>query len=95
MLIFFCYSLVFFFSILGFIFHQKYLLLLLLSLEFLMLGLLMILLIYLMNSFSDTCVFLCFLVIMVIESVMGLNLLILVIRFHGNDYFFSFNLLMC
>nr|QTT57976.1 NADH dehydrogenase subunit 4L [Plectrocnemia sp. 1 YW-2021a] len=95
MLFFFCYLFMFMMSILSFLFENKHLLMILLTLEFMMLSLLNMMFIYLINMWNDMFMFNCFLVIMVIESVMGLNLLILMVRFSGNDYFSSFNLLMC
>nr|YP_010586470.1 NADH dehydrogenase subunit 4L [Plectrocnemia tortosa]UZZ44271.1 NADH dehydrogenase subunit 4L [Plectrocnemia tortosa] len=95
MLFIFCYLMMFFLGGLSFIFQQKHLLLLLMALEFMMLSMLMLMFFYLMSMWNDLFMYVCFLVMMVIESVLGLNLLILMIRFSGNDYYFSFNLLMC
>nr|YP_010586418.1 NADH dehydrogenase subunit 4L [Nyctiophylax orbicularis]UZZ44206.1 NADH dehydrogenase subunit 4L [Nyctiophylax orbicularis] len=95
MLLIMCYFLIFLFSLMNLFFKSEQLLLFLLSLEFLMMNLLFYLFIYLISIWNDYYIFMCFMIIMVVESILGLNLLILMIRFQGNDYFFSFNMLMC
>nr|ALO77492.1 NADH deshydrogenase subunit 4L [Platydema sp. PLA01] len=72
---------------------RKHLLLMLLSLEFIVLSLYFIIFLYLSflgNEFFFSMVFLTF---SVCEGVLGLSVLVLLIRTHGNDYFQSFNVL--
>nr|QRV62598.1 NADH dehydrogenase subunit 4L [Nebrioporus millingeni] len=71
---------------------RKHLLLMLLSMEFIILSLYILLFMFL--SFFDYEYYfsLMFLVFCVCESVLGLSVLVSLIRTHGNDYFFSMNL---
>nr|QRW36393.1 NADH dehydrogenase subunit 4L [Nebrioporus cooperi] len=71
---------------------RNHLLLMLLSMEFIILSLYILLFMFL--SFFDYEYYfsLMFLVFCVCESVLGLSILVSLIRTHGNDYFFSMNL---
>nr|QGX06393.1 NADH dehydrogenase subunit 4L [Microperla geei] len=74
---------------------RKHLLLTLLSLEFIVLSLFLILFIYL-NLYNHSLFFsMFFLTFTVCEGALGLSILVSMIRTHGNDYFQSFNLLQC
>nr|WSP02043.1 NADH dehydrogenase subunit 4l [Bembidion laterale] len=92
------------FSILIFIFmvfsgllvfssKRKHLLLMLLSLEFIILSLYMLIFIYLSMYSYEFYFSLMFLIFCVCESVLGLSILVSLIRTHGNDFFFSLNVL--
>nr|YP_009185927.1 NADH dehydrogenase subunit 4L [Phacomorphus fratyi]ALO70827.1 NADH deshydrogenase subunit 4L [Phacomorphus fratyi] len=79
-------------NLLMFTLKRKHLLLMLLSLEFIIISLFMLLFIYLSFSFSYYFSFI-FMILSVCESVLGLSVLVSMIRFYGNDYFQSFNIL--
>nr|UUF68427.1 NADH dehydrogenase subunit 4L [Oreta sp.] len=76
-----------------FVSKHKHLLIVLLSLEFIVLGIFFLFLLYLMNISYDLYMLMVFLVFSVCEGALGLSILISMIRTHGNDYFQSFNLL--
>nr|YP_009502940.1 NADH dehydrogenase subunit 4L [Isoperla eximia]YP_009503506.1 NADH dehydrogenase subunit 4L [Isoperla bilineata]AXB38852.1 NADH dehydrogenase subunit 4L [Isoperla bilineata]AXG21543.1 NADH dehydrogenase subunit 4L [Isoperla eximia]QNV11621.1 NADH dehydrogenase subunit 4L [Isoperla grammatica] len=74
---------------------RKHLLLTLLSLEFIVLSLFLILFMYL-NSLNYELFFsMVFLTFSVCEGALGLSILVSMIRTHGNDYFQSFSVLQC
>nr|YP_010319219.1 NADH dehydrogenase subunit 4L [Parasesarma eumolpe]QJH91602.1 NADH dehydrogenase subunit 4L [Parasesarma eumolpe] len=79
----------------GFISYHKHLLNSLLSLEFMMLGIFWLLSLQMTNIGSEIYFSLFFLTLVVCEGALGLSLLILIVRSHGNDYFKSFNILEC
>nr|AND96599.1 NADH deshydrogenase subunit 4L [Liatongus militaris] len=85
--------LMYFMGMVSFTMKRKYLLLMLLSLEMIVLSLFFNLFVYL--SFYDFEYFfsMIFLTISVCEGALGLSILVLLIRTHGNDYFNIFNLL--
>nr|YP_009338605.1 NADH dehydrogenase subunit 4L [Chloronia mirifica]ANT70542.1 NADH dehydrogenase subunit 4L [Chloronia mirifica]UFZ12848.1 NADH dehydrogenase subunit 4L [Chloronia mexicana] len=78
-----------------FVSKRKHLLLMLLSLEFmvisLFMGLMLILSLYSYESYFS----MFYLVFSVCEGALGLGILVSMIRSHGNDFFSSFNILMC
>nr|WPV76949.1 NADH dehydrogenase subunit 4L [Phlebotomus sichuanensis] len=80
-------------GMLVFISNQKHLLSMLLSLEFIVLSLFIFLLMYLSFFYYEGYFSLIFLIFCVCEGVLGLSLLILLVRSHGNDYFQSINIL--
>nr|WRW10884.1 NADH dehydrogenase subunit 4L [Chlaenius naeviger] len=83
----------FFSGMLAFSSKRKHLLLMLLSLEFIILSLYMMMFYYL-SMFSYEYYFsMLFLTFCVCESVLGLSILVSLIRTHGNDFFFSMNML--
>nr|ANJ70531.1 NADH dehydrogenase subunit 4L [Hygrotus confluens] len=92
MLNIFLFSFMFFVGLVGFSLKRKHLLLMLLSMEFIILSLYILLFIYLSNFDNEYYFSLMFLVFCVCESVLGLSILVSLIRTHGNDYFFSLNL---
>nr|WNH42463.1 NADH dehydrogenase subunit 4L [Neoperla dianae] len=74
---------------------RKHLLLTLLSLEFMVLGLFMFLLIYLSCLSYELFFSMVFLTFSVCEGALGLSILVSMIRTHGNDYFQTFSVLQC
>nr|YP_009689626.1 NADH dehydrogenase subunit 4L [Limatus flavisetosus]QEE94329.1 NADH dehydrogenase subunit 4L [Limatus flavisetosus] len=87
--------LMFMFGSLTFISKRKHLLCTLLSLEFMVLILFSILLLYLNYMKFEGYFSMFFLTFCVCEGVLGLSILISMIRTHGNDYFQSFSVLQC
>nr|YP_009745928.1 NADH dehydrogenase subunit 4L [Dolichosciara megumiae]QIH95786.1 NADH dehydrogenase subunit 4L [Dolichosciara megumiae] len=75
--------------------NRKHLLITLLSLEYLMLSLFMLMFMYLMKNHLEMYFVMMFLVFSVCEGALGLSILVSMIRTHGNNYFQSFNSLMC
>nr|YP_010385070.1 NADH dehydrogenase subunit 4L [Hyphydrus ovatus]UPL65080.1 NADH dehydrogenase subunit 4L [Hyphydrus ovatus] len=88
----FIFFLMFFSGLIVFSSKRKHLLLMLLSMEFMILSLYMLLFIYLSNFDYEFYYSMMFLVFCVCESVLGLSILVSLIRTHGNDFFFSMNL---
>nr|ARH53736.1 NADH dehydrogenase subunit 4L [Blethisa multipunctata] len=95
---------IYLFNILSFIFmffsgmvvfssKRKHLLLMLLSLEFIILSLYILMFIYLSMFDYEYYFSVLFLTFCVCESVLGLSILVSLIRTHGNDFFFSMNML--
>nr|QHN56413.1 NADH dehydrogenase subunit 4L [Megaselia spiracularis] len=78
-----------------FVSFRKYLLNMLLSLEFIMLSLFMFMFMILLNYHMEMYMLMMFLIFMVCEGALGLSILVSMIRTHGNNYFQSFNILMC
>nr|AQM39858.1 NADH dehydrogenase subunit 4L [Tegra novaehollandiae viridinotata] len=75
--------------------NRKHLLAMLLSLEVMVLCMFLMLFI-LLNFFENEMYFLMvFLSFSVCEGALGLSILVLLIRTHGNDYFQSFSILQC
>nr|UOU85340.1 NADH dehydrogenase subunit 4L [Pollenia vagabunda] len=88
-------SFLFIMGVFTFILNRKHLLSMLLSLEYIVLSLFLMLFIYL-NMLSYEFFFsMMFLVFSVCEGALGLSILVSMIRTHGNDYFQSFNILQC
>nr|YP_009503145.1 NADH dehydrogenase subunit 4L [Gelasimus borealis]AXA13747.1 NADH dehydrogenase subunit 4L [Gelasimus borealis]AZZ73252.1 NADH dehydrogenase subunit 4L [Gelasimus borealis] len=79
----------------SFISYNKHLLNSLLSLEFMMLGIFWLLSVSMSMVGSEIYIGLFFLTLAVCEGALGLSLLVLIVRSHGNDYFKSFNILEC
>nr|AQM40057.1 NADH dehydrogenase subunit 4L [Atlanticus sp. ZJZ-2017] len=74
---------------------RKHLLSMLLSLEFMVLSLFVLLFIYL-NFFDYELYFsMVFLTFSVCEGALGLSVLVSMIRTHGNDFFQTFSVLQC
>nr|ATD53059.1 NADH dehydrogenase subunit 4L [Clovia sp. EMHAU-2015-Zz052918] len=74
---------------------RKHILLCLLSLEFIILSLFLMLNLFLMNFGYEMYMLMVFLTFSVCEGTLGLGVLIYLIRSHGNDHLNSFSLLMC
>nr|YP_009379195.1 NADH dehydrogenase subunit 4L [Kiwa tyleri]ARQ27018.1 NADH dehydrogenase subunit 4L [Kiwa tyleri] len=79
----------------SFISYRKHLLNMLLSLEFIMLGIFFFMSSQISNTGSEIYFVLFFLTLIVCEGAMGLSLLVSIVRTHGNDYFNSFSSLEC
>nr|YP_011032075.1 NADH dehydrogenase subunit 4L [Carinata recurvata]WRH31305.1 NADH dehydrogenase subunit 4L [Carinata recurvata] len=77
---------IFFFSVISMIFIRKHILLVLISLEFIVLLILLISVIFCLKSEFSFYVYLLFMTLFVCEAVLGLSLLVNMIRCHGNDY---------
>lgn len=75
--------------------NNKHLLIILLRLEFLVLGLFGYIFIYLIIYTIEIYFRIIFLTFCVCEGVLGLSILVSIIRTHGNNYFQSFNILIC
>nr|YP_010716029.1 NADH dehydrogenase subunit 4L [Lophosia angusticauda]WDE75734.1 NADH dehydrogenase subunit 4L [Lophosia angusticauda] len=88
-------GLLFFMGVMSFVMNQKHLLSMLLSLEYIVLCLFLMLLIYLNMLNYEQFFVAMFLTFSVCEGVLGLSILVSFIRTHGNDYFQSFNILQC
>lgn len=87
--------LIFLFGCIVFISNRKHLLVTLLSLEFIILSLFLILFLFLnKNNDREIYFLILFLVFRVCEGALGLSILVSMIRTHGNNYFQSFNLLI-
>nr|YP_010507229.1 NADH dehydrogenase subunit 4L [Diplocheila zeelandica]UXF64380.1 NADH dehydrogenase subunit 4L [Diplocheila zeelandica] len=87
------FMIMFFSGMVVFSSKRKHLLLMLLSLEFIILSLYMLLFYYLSMFNYEYYFSMLFLTFCVCESVLGLSILVSLIRTHGNDFFFSMNLL--
>nr|ALF04110.1 NADH dehydrogenase subunit 4L [Styloperla sp. YZD-2015] len=81
----------------GWVFGSKckHLLLTLLSLEFLVLSLFLLLFMFLNNFNYELFFSMIFLTFSVCEGALGLSILVSMVRTHGNDYFQSFSILQC
>nr|YP_009162801.1 NADH dehydrogenase subunit 4L [Operophtera brumata]AJW60230.1 NADH dehydrogenase subunit 4L [Operophtera brumata] len=90
------YIIIIFMFIVGnliFVSKHKHLLIVLLSLEFMVLSVFFLFLMYLLMINYDLYMLMVFLVFSVCEGALGLSILISMIRTHGNDFFQSLNLL--
>nr|QDP18088.1 NADH dehydrogenase subunit 4L [Monistria discrepans] len=74
---------------------RKHLLVVLLSLEYIVLSLFMLIIIYLFSFNYDYYFPVIFLVFSVCEGALGLSILVSMIRSHGSDFFNSFSLSLC
>nr|QTZ19003.1 NADH dehydrogenase subunit 4L [Manota sp. WQY001] len=87
--------LMFFCGCYMFISNRKFLLMTLLSLEFIILSL-FLLLFFSLNLFNyEMYLSQMFLIISVCEGVLGLSILVSMIRAYGNNFIQSFNILLC
>nr|QOL00825.1 NADH dehydrogenase subunit 4L [Zubovskya koeppeni] len=73
---------------------RKHLLMVLLSLEYIVLSLFMLIVIFLIE-FDYDYFFPVILIFSVCEGALGLSILVSMIRSHGNDFFNSFSLSLC
>nr|YP_009564774.1 NADH dehydrogenase subunit 4L [Henosepilachna vigintioctopunctata]QAY82225.1 NADH dehydrogenase subunit 4L [Henosepilachna vigintioctopunctata] len=80
-------------GLLSFSLKRKHLLMMLLSMEFIILSLLILMFYYFLNFSNEYYFSMIFLSFSVCESALGLSLLVSLIRSHGSDYFYMFNLL--
>nr|QNN85699.1 NADH dehydrogenase subunit 4L [Bengalia sp. DZ-2020] len=88
-------SILFIMGVFTFVMNRKHLLSMLLSLEYIVLSLFLMLFIYLNMLNYENFFSMMFLVFSVCEGALGLSILVSMIRTHGNDYFQSFNILQC
>nr|UFZ13134.1 NADH dehydrogenase subunit 4L [Ctenochauliodes yangi] len=95
MMINYFYIIMFMSGLWVFISNRKHLLLMLLSLEFMVISLFMFLIIFLLMFNYEAYFSMVFLTFSVCEGALGLGILVSMIRTHGNDYFSSFNILVC
>lgn len=79
----------------SFIRYHKHLLNSLLRLEFMILGIFWLLSLQISTVGSEIYFGLFFLTLVVCEGALGLSLLVLIVRSHGNDYFKRFSVLVC
>nr|YP_010730292.1 NADH dehydrogenase subunit 4L [Blondelia inclusa]WEG23159.1 NADH dehydrogenase subunit 4L [Blondelia inclusa] len=86
-------SILFFMGIFTFVSSRKHLLSMLLSLEYIVLSLFLLLFIYLNMINYENFFSMMYLVFIVCEGSLGLSILVSMIRIYGNDYFQSFNIL--
>nr|ALO76539.1 NADH deshydrogenase subunit 4L [Perotis lugubris] len=89
----FCSIFMFFTGLVVFCSKRKHLLLMLLSLEFIVLSLYYLIMMYLSLCSYEFFFSMVFLTISVCESALGLSILVSMVRTHGSDYFQSFNVL--
>nr|YP_009107278.1 NADH dehydrogenase subunit 4L [Petrolisthes haswelli]CEH11281.1 NADH dehydrogenase subunit 4L [Petrolisthes haswelli] len=82
-------------GIVSFVSVQKHLLNALLSLEFMMLGIFFILVLYSCGVSNELNYMFFFLSLAACEGALGLSLLVCIVRSHGNDYFKGFSSLGC
>nr|YP_008080466.1 NADH dehydrogenase subunit 4L [Melanitis leda]AEH05135.1 NADH dehydrogenase subunit 4L [Melanitis leda] len=85
--------LMFMFGNMIFVSKHKHLLIVLMSLEFIVLSIFFLLVLYLSMIDYSLYMLLVFLVFSVCEGALGLSILVSMIRTHGNDYLQSFNLI--
>nr|YP_010238593.1 NADH dehydrogenase subunit 4L [Oestrus ovis]QTE20650.1 NADH dehydrogenase subunit 4L [Oestrus ovis] len=88
-------SILFIMGVITFVLNRKHLLSMLLSLEYIVLSLFLLVLIYLNLMNFENFFSMMFLVFSVCEGSLGISILVSMIRTHGNDYFQSFNILQC
>nr|YP_010930328.1 NADH dehydrogenase subunit 4L [Carinata ganga]WKK49917.1 NADH dehydrogenase subunit 4L [Carinata ganga] len=80
---------IFVFSVISMIFVRKHILLVLISLEFIVLMVLLISVVFCLKSNYSFYLYVLFMTLFVCEGVLGLSLLVNMIRCHGNDYLSS------
>nr|UEC45804.1 NADH dehydrogenase subunit 4L [Sinopodisma hengshanica] len=87
--------LIYFSGIYVFSSKRKHLLMVLLSLEYIVLSLFMLIIIFLIEFNYDYFFPVFFVFFSVCEGALGLSILVSMIRSHGNDFFNSFSLSLC
>nr|YP_011036676.1 NADH dehydrogenase subunit 4L [Stroggylocephalus agrestis]WRK21280.1 NADH dehydrogenase subunit 4L [Stroggylocephalus agrestis] len=80
----------FFFSLISLVNVRKHILLCLMSLEFIVLSILFTIFIFSLMYSNSFYIYVFFMTFFVCEGVLGLSVLVLLVRFHGNDYLSSF-----
>nr|YP_007026351.1 NADH dehydrogenase subunit 4L [Rutilia goerlingiana]AFV08632.1 NADH dehydrogenase subunit 4L [Rutilia goerlingiana] len=88
-------SILFIMGVFTFVFNRKHLLSMLLSLEYMVLSLFLLLFIYLNMINYEFFFSMMFLTFSVCEGTLGLSILVSMMRTYGNDYFQSLNILQC
>nr|AUN27900.1 NADH dehydrogenase subunit 4L [Conocephalus differentus] len=91
----FVWMLSFFSGMLSFCSNRKHLLAMLLSLEFIMLSVFMLLCFFLSFFQCELYFGMVFLTFSVCEGTLGMSILVVMVRTHGNDYFQTFSILQC
>nr|YP_009346549.1 NADH dehydrogenase subunit 4L [Apriona swainsoni]YP_010873073.1 NADH dehydrogenase subunit 4L [Batocera horsfieldi]APA32601.1 NADH dehydrogenase subunit 4L [Apriona swainsoni]WGV34293.1 NADH dehydrogenase subunit 4L [Batocera horsfieldi] len=92
MLIYICLSVILSLSgMMAFTLKRKHMLIMLLSIEFMVVSLYFNLMIYLSELDYEYFFSMIFLTMSVCEGALGLSVLVLMIRSHGNDYILSFS----
>nr|AWV83922.1 NADH dehydrogenase subunit 4L [Tettigades lacertosa] len=91
----FCYLMMYCSGVVSLCLARKHVMLSLLSLEFIILSLFCVFSIIVVNLISESYMMLMFLTFSVCEGVVGLSILVMMIRSHGNDHLSSMNLSMC
>nr|YP_010132038.1 NADH dehydrogenase subunit 4L [Periscepsia handlirschi]QQD89772.1 NADH dehydrogenase subunit 4L [Periscepsia handlirschi] len=86
-------SILYVMGVLIFVMTRKHLLSMLLSLEYIVLSLFLLLLIYLNLIEFESFFSMMFLIFSVCEGALGISILVSMIRTYGNDYFQSLNIL--
>lgn len=84
---------IFFSGVYVFVSLRKYLLSILLSLEFIILAVFFRIVLYLVSNKYENYILILFIVFIVCEGSLGLSILVIIIRTHGNNFFQSFNIL--
>nr|WEV93771.1 NADH dehydrogenase subunit 4L [Dociostaurus tartarus] len=87
--------LIYFAGVYVFSSKRKHLLMVLLSLEYIVLSLFVMVIVFLIEFDYDYFFPVIFLVFSVCEGALGLSILVSMIRSHGNDFFNSFGLSLC
>nr|YP_007627027.1 NADH dehydrogenase subunit 4L [Lentula callani]AGC22318.1 NADH dehydrogenase subunit 4L [Lentula callani] len=87
--------LIYFVGVFVFSSKRKHLLMVLMSLEYMVLSLFIMIIIYLSGYGGDYYFPMIFLVFSVCEGALGLSILVSMIRCYGNDFFGSFGLVLC
>nr|QDP18132.1 NADH dehydrogenase subunit 4L [Algete brunneri] len=94
-LFFFTSLLIYFSGVYVFSSKRKHLIIVLLSLEYIVLSLFSILIIYLFSFDYNSYFPLIFLVFSVCEGALGISIMVSMVRSHGSDFFNSFSLSLC
>nr|WEL32851.1 NADH dehydrogenase subunit 4L [Sinomastax longicornea] len=95
MLSFFISLLTFMSGVYVFSSKRKHLMFVLLSLEYIVVSLFLMIVLYLLFFNSELYFAIIFMVMSVCEGVLGLSILVSMIRSHGNDFFNSFSFSLC
>nr|ALO76482.1 NADH deshydrogenase subunit 4L [Chapuisia ellenbergeri] len=93
MLMYLMFSIMFISGALSFVLNRKHLLMMLLSLEFIVVSLYLSIFIYLSSMNYEYFFSMIYLTMSVCEGVLGLSMLIMMVRVHGNDYTMTFSFL--
>ena len=89
-LFFICFF-IYFVGLFVFISKRKHLLLILLSMEYVVISIYFIFILFLRFFDYEFFLSIVFLAIRVCEGALGLSILVLIMRFHGNDYILTFS----
>nr|YP_010735829.1 NADH dehydrogenase subunit 4L [Myrmeleomastax wideis]WEL32802.1 NADH dehydrogenase subunit 4L [Myrmeleomastax wideis] len=95
MLLYFISLFIFFSGAYVFSSKRKHLILVLLSLEYIVISLFLMIVLYLLFFNNELYFVIIFMVMSVCEGVLGLSILVSMIRSHGNDFLNSFSFSLC